>query len=196
MTIIAAIVAGMALPITPVQILWVNMITAVTLAVALAFEPPEKGIMQAPPRNPDQPLLTGLFLWRIGFVSVTRCIGTFALFLWGLHHVGVDEDYARTMAVNTLVMFEVFYLLNVRSIHGSGLTLATWVGSPIALLAMATVVVGQLVFTYAPWFQEWFQTRSIGVMEWAVIVGVSLFSYFVVEAEKWGLRRWRARRRA
>ncbi len=196
MTIIAAIVAGMTLPITPVQILWVNMITAVTLAVALAFEPPERGIMQAPPRDPDQPLLTGLFLWRIGFVSVTRCIGTFALFLWGLHHVGVDEAYARTMAVNALVMFEVFYLLNVRSIYASGLTVATWLGSPIALLAMATVIVGQLVFTYVPWFQDLFDTRSIGGLEWAVIVGVTLSSYFLIEGEKWAVRRWRARRLA
>ena len=193
LTIIAAIFAGMTLPITPVQVLWVNMITAVTLAVALAFDPPEKGIMRQPPRDPDQPLLTGLFLWRIAFVSVTRCIGTFGLFLWA-KAVGLDEMEARTLAVNTLVMFEVFYLMNVRSIKESGLTLETWTGNRIAILAMLIVILGQFLFTYAPWLQNLFETRALTAGHWLILVVVTLSSYFLIEGEKWAVRQWEKRR--
>ena len=195
LTIIAAIFAGMTLPITPVQVLWVNMITAVTLAVALAFEPAEKGIMRLPPRNPRQPLLTGLFIWRIAFVSITRCVGTFGLFLWALRQ-GLDEATARTIAVNALVMFEVFYLMNVRSIKESGLTVATWTGNKFALIAMAIVVVGQLLFTYVPWLQQLFETRALPTSHWLLLTGIPLASYFLIEGEKWCVRKWeRARHR-
>ncbi|NNG12599.1 MAG: cation-transporting P-type ATPase, partial [Halobacteria archaeon] len=115
LTIIAAIAVGRSLPITPVQILWVNMITAVTLALALAFEPPEKGVMQRPPRNPRKALLSGMFIWRIVFVSLILVAGTFGLFIWERDQ-GADIELARTVAVNTLVMFEIFYLFNSRYI--------------------------------------------------------------------------------
>ncbi len=188
LTIIAAIMAGMVLPITPVQILWVNMITAVTLAVALAFEPPEAGIMRQPPRDPNQPLLTGYFIWRIAFVSFTRCLGTFGLFLWA-KHIGLDEATARTIAVNTLVLFEVFYLMNVRSILGSGLTWETWSGNRFAIWAMLTVLAGQWLFTYAPWMQQLFDTSALTMNHWLLITGITAASYFIIEGEKAWMRR-------
>ncbi len=101
-TLIIAILMGTALPITAVQILWVNMITAVTLALALAFEPTERDMMKRPPRPADEPLLTGYMVWRIAFVSAILVAGTFGLFLWERAH-GADEALARTVAVNTLV---------------------------------------------------------------------------------------------
>ncbi len=203
MTIIAAIMAGMMLPITPVQILWVNMITAVTLAVALAFEPPEPGIMKLPPRDPDQPLLTRFFMWRILFVSVTRTIGTFALFWLVMRQITPDMDehrieeitnYARTVAVNTIVIFEVFYLFNVRSIKGSGLNLRTWIGNKFAVIAVIVVVVGQLLFTYVPWLQTLFETAGISLYHWGILTLVTMSSYFIVEGEKWLIRLHDARK--
>ena len=189
LTIIAAILVGMTLPITPVQILWVNMITAVTLAVALAFEPSEKGIMKMPPRHRNQPLLTPFFIWRIVFVSVTRCVGTFGLFIWA-QKSGLSDEAARTLAVNVLVLFEIFYLLNVRSITGSGLTLETWTGNRVAIWAIATVIVGQLLFTYLPWFQQLFGTVSLTGDHWIRITLITLAAFFLVEIEKWWIR-WR-----
>jgi potassium/sodium efflux P-type ATPase len=115
LTLIAAILLGRALPITPVQILWVNMITAVTLALALAFEPSEGDVMKRPPRAPNAPILSGFLLWRIAFVSLIIVVGVFGLYLWERSR-GADIEFARTVAVNTLVMFEVFYLLNARYI--------------------------------------------------------------------------------
>ena len=111
--IIAAIFLGRMLPITPVQILWINMITAVTLALSLAFEPPEAGVMKRSPRDPQESILSLFLMWRIGFVALIMVTGTFSLFLWErIHEVSIES--ARTVAVNTLVMFEVLYLINSR----------------------------------------------------------------------------------
>ncbi len=188
LTIIAAIMAGYILPITPLQVLWVNMITAVTLAVALAFEPPEAGIMQRPPRDPNQPLLTKFFLWRITLVSVTRAIGIFALFIW-TRHIGMEDAYARTVAVNTLVMFEVFYLFNVRFMKESTMNLKGLTGNPLAILAALIVVAGQLLFSYAPFMQELFETAGISAFHWLLLLVVTGLSYFLFEGEKWLIRR-------
>ncbi len=192
LTIIAAIMAGYVLPITPVQVLWVNMITAVTLAVSLAFEPPEAGIMHRPPRDPDQPLLTKFFLWRIGSVSVTWAIGIFALFIW-MNHIGMEEEYARTVAVNTLVMFGVFYLFNVRYIKEPTMNLKGLTENRLAILAAVIVVAAQLLFSYAPFMQELFETTGLTAFHWLVILVVTIASYFLVEGEKWFIRRWEAR---
>ena len=132
------------LPITPAQILWVNMITAVTLALALAFEPPEAEVMKRPPRDPKASLLSGYFLWRIGLVSAVMCAGTFGIFLW-LRHQGAAEDIARTVAVNTIVMFEVFYLFNTRFILAPVLNVKGLLGSRPVLLAIALVALKALV---------------------------------------------------
>jgi len=117
--ILAAILFGFhQLPLTPVQILWVNMITAVTLALALAFKPPEKNVMHRPPRVAHEPVLTIYLIWRIAFVSIILMIGTFGIFLWEMEQ-GISIEHARTVAVNPLVMFEILYLFNSRYITAS-----------------------------------------------------------------------------
>jgi magnesium-transporting ATPase (P-type) len=113
LTIVMAIALGRLLPLTAAQILWVNMITAVTLALSLAFEPAESDVMSRPPRRRDEPILSRLLLWRIVLVSLVLVAGTFGMFLWQRYH-GASIEAARTVAVNTLVMFEVFYLFNAR----------------------------------------------------------------------------------
>ena len=113
----------------PAQILWVNMITAVTLALALAFEPAESDVMRRSPRDPREPLLTGFMLWRIGYVSLLMVTATFGLFLWERAQ-GTEIDTARTVAVNTLVIAEVFYLLTVRYIQAPALTPCRVDGQP------------------------------------------------------------------
>ncbi len=183
-TIIAAILLGQLLPITPVQILWVNMITAVTLALALAFEPPETDVMSRAPRRPDEPILSGFLIWRIVFVSTILLLGTFGIFLWQLEQ-GAGVELARTVAVNTLVMFEVFYLFNTRYLRRSVLSRDGLLGSRPALLAVVIVIGFQLLFTYAPPMQFLFDTRPVSVSSWCLIVVVASSVLFLVEAEKW-----------
>ena len=122
LTIIAAITFGGVLPITPVQILWVNMVTAITLSVALAFERAEPDIMRRPPRDPGEPILSRFLVWRIAFVSALFLAGIYGLFLWARSR-GLSIEEGRTLAVNALVAMQVFYLFNIRYLGLPSLTL-------------------------------------------------------------------------
>ena len=176
------------LPLTPVQILWVNMITAVTLALSLAFEPPEENVMNREPRHAGEPLLNGHLVWRIVFVAVILMIGTFGLYLYEIE-AGHSHEVARTVAVNTLVFFEIFYLFNSRYISNPVFNLKGFTGNPFVLLAIAVLVLFQLAFTYLPVLQHLFGTDAIPVEMWLRIVLVSSSVLFLVEIEKYFVRR-------
>ncbi len=187
LTILAAIILGRLLPITPVQILWVNMITAVTLALALAFEPAEKNVMKRPPRNPAEPLLTPFLIWRIIFVSVILLFGTFGLFIFE-RESGSSIEYSRTVALNMLVTFEIFYLFNARYIIEHAFKREVLFGNRYAVYAVGILIVFQLILTYTAPAQLLFGTEAINLESWAriIIIGCSIF--FLVEAEKFVLR--------
>lgn len=187
--IVAAIVLGEMLPITPVQILWVNMITAVTLALSLAFEPPEAGVMQRPPRDPNEEIISPLLLWRIAFVAVILVAGTFGLFLWE-HLNGASIEVARTVAVNTLVMFEIFYLFNTRYPDQSILTREGLLGNSFVIAAIILVVGLQAAFTYIPPMQHLFGSAAIYPGTWGRIIMIATSVLVLVELEKYLLRRY------
>lgn len=194
MVIVTAVFLGYALPITPVQILWVNMITAVTLALSLAFEPAEADVMKRQPREPSEPILTGFLIWRIIFVSLILVAGTFGLFLWELAR-DTHVEAARTVAVNTLVMFELFYLLNSRYLIRSTLSREGFLGNKYVPLTMGLLVVFQLAFTYFKPMQHLFQTVALGWNEWLRIIAVAFSVFILVETEKFLLRFARDRKR-
>jgi magnesium-transporting ATPase (P-type) len=188
MMIVLAVVLGRALPITPLQILWVNMITAVTLALALAFEPAERDIMRRPPRRPNEPLLGRFLMWRIVFVALVMVAGTFGLFVQA-RAAGYELETARTMAVNTLVMFEVFYLLTVRHILASTLNINGLLGNRVAVAAVAAVTLFQLLFTYVPAMNALFGTAPLDGADWVLVLAVAVTVVPIVELEKTLLRR-------
>lgn len=188
-TIIAAIALGRVLPITPVQILWVNMITAVTLALSLAFEPPEARVMQRAPRDPREPLLSSLLIRRIVLVSAILVAGTFGLFAWERLN-GASVEIARTVAVNTLVMFEVFYLLNTRYLTDPVLSSEGILGNSYVLVAIGVVTLFQLLFTYTLPMQNLFATTGIDFLSWVCIIMVAASVFFLVEMEKYLLRKY------
>lgn len=188
--VIAAILFQLTLPLTPAQVLWINMVTSITLALALAFEPSEQGLMTRPPRPPGEPLLSGFFVWRVLMVSLLMMAGALGLFLWEMQH-GNSLEGARTMAVNTVVMCEMFYLLNSRHIFDSVLNRQGLLGNPKVLLAIAVCLLLQLLFTYAPPLQRVFGSIGLTAAEWlrVLLAGVLLFS--VAELEKAVIRRFR-----
>lgn len=189
LVILAAIVLGFQqLPLTPVQILWVNMITAVTLALSLAFEPPEDNVMQRQPRLASEPLLSHHLVWRILFVAMILMVGTFGLFMIEVQR-GASVELARTVAVNTLVMFEIFYLFNSRYILEPVINIRGLFGSRYVLGAIALLILFQLGFTYLPVLQELFGTASLSVGQWLMILLVSSSVLFLVELEKYYLRK-------
>jgi magnesium-transporting ATPase (P-type) len=189
LTIVAAVLLGLALPLTPVQVLWVNMVIAVTLALALAFEPPEPGLMKRRPRDPRTPLLTPLLLWRIIFVSLLLVGGTFGHFLLIESQPGATTELARTVAINTLVIGQMFYLFNSRYIIAPSWNRRGILGSRPVLLACGLLLVLQALFTYAPPLQTLFQTVPLAPAEWLRIFAFGLFVFLAVEIEKLVLRR-------
>jgi magnesium-transporting ATPase (P-type) len=185
--IIAAIIMGRMLPITPVQILWVNMITAVTLALTLAFEPAEANVMKRPPRDPAEPLLSGFIIWRIVFVSLIIVTGTFGLFLWERNQ-GASIELARTVAVNTLVMYEIFYLISARYLIAPSLTVSGLFENRYVLYAIGLLIMMQLGFTYLGPMQTLFATTAMNAEVWLRIIIVASTVLILVELEKWLLR--------
>lgn len=195
LVILAAVILGLQqLPLTPVQILWVNMITAVTLALSLAFEPPESNVMFRPPRASKEPILSAHLIWRILFVSVVLMGGTFGLFIWAIDQ-GESIEYARTVAVNTLVFFEIFYLFNSRYIKEPVLNRKGLTGNRYVLIAIVVLILFQLGFTYLPPLQMLFGTTAIGANVWMLILLVTSSVLFLVEIEKYLMRLLEKRRR-
>lgn len=187
LTVTAAIVMGESLPITPVQILWINMITAVTLSLTLAFEPTEKNIMSRMPRKPNEPLLSAFLVWRILFVSLILITGTFGLFLFE-RSLGASIEQARTIAVNTLVIFEMFYVFNSRYLYQSVLSPQGLFGNWLVWLAVLLLAASQLAFTYWPPMQMLFGTTDIDAHTWRMIIAVSSSVFILVEIEKFIIR--------
>lgn len=190
--IIAAVFMGLTMPITPVQILWVNMVTAVTLALALSFEPTEPGVMKRPPRDTNAPILGSYFLWRVGFVSLLIGGLTLMLYYW-LRDYGYDLDTSRTIAVNTLVAGQLFYLFNCRRMYepsvGKG-----FFNNKYVFIAVAVLIVFQLVFTYAPFMNEWFATSPHQASYWLYPLAGGFFVFWLVELEKYILGKRRAKK--
>ncbi len=184
MVIVLAVFLGLALPVTPLQILWVNMLSSVALALTLAFEPTEPNTMLRPPRGVSHPLLSGRLLWRIIFVSGLMVAGTFGIYSWATGR-GLSLETARTMAVNTLVVMEIFYLFSVRYVHGSSLTWQGVFGTRAVLIGVATVIPAQFAFTYLPPLQAVFDTRPIALADGLAIVAVGVLLLVIVETEKW-----------
>lgn len=188
LVLVWAILFGLDLPITPVQILWVNMITAVTLALALAFEPGEADLMKRPPRETGKSLLDGFGIWRVLFVSVLLLIGVLTLYFWALRNHSLE--FARTVSVNTLIFGEIFYLLNSRRFFASTLSLEGLFGNKHALAAIGVVLIAQMFYTYLPAMQFLFGSEALPFHVWLFMLAVGIGIYFLVELEKWVLRRF------
>ncbi|RSZ60429.1 HAD-IC family P-type ATPase [Massilia atriviolacea] len=181
--LIVAILSGMTLPITPLQILWVNMITEVTLSLALAFERPEADVMRRPPRHPAEPLLTGFLVWRIVFVSLLMVGGCMTLYLWELRH-GASLEQARTVVVNTLVVSHIAYLFNTRRTGASPFSREAFTGNRIAVLAALVSLACQAVLTYWEPVQSWFGSAGLALDAWGRIAAFGVLLWLAVEAEK------------
>lgn len=183
MTIIVALLFGMTLPITPVQILWVNLITAITLGLALAFEPTEENTMRRPPRPRNEPLLTGDLGWHIIFVSTLFLAGVFGIYTYSIDR-GYSIELARTIAMNTLVVMEIFHLFFIRNIYGTSLTWKAVRGTRVVWATVISVTAAQFAITYLPPLQRIFSTQPVPFLDGVVIVAVGVALFAIIETEK------------
>jgi magnesium-transporting ATPase (P-type) len=189
LVVIAAILFQLALPLTAVQVLWINMVTSSALSLALAVEPTEPGLMRRPPRDPGEALLSGLFIWRVVMVSVLMMVGALGLFLWELER-GTPLETARTMAVNVVVASEMFYLLSSRFLFASVLNRTGLLGNPWVLVSIAACVPLQLLYTYAPPLQHLFGSTALDPAQWLRVIAAGLLVLLGAELEKWLIRRF------
>jgi len=192
LVILAAVFLGTTLPILPVQILWINMTTAVLLGLMLAFEPKEEGIMERMPRRPETPILTGVLIQRIVLVGALLLVGAFGLFEWAEQR-GLGDAVARTVAVNVFVFVELMYLFNCRSLTRSVFALHP-LSNRWVLGGVGITIILQLLYTYAPFMNIAFKSAPLDAWLWLPILGVGVVAFVVVEAEKWLRRRTAARR--
>ena len=183
LTIIVALLAGLPYPITPVQILWVNMITAVTLGMALAFEPTDAATMKKPPRPRGQALIQPALVWQIMLVGTLFFLAVFGIYQYAIK-AGHDVEYARTLAMNMLVGLEIFYLFFVRTMNLRSISLAGVKGTKVVWSAVGVVVVAQLAISYIPVLQTVFGTHSPTLVDNLVIVLTGFALLIVLEIEK------------
>ena len=184
LVLFVAILLGTTLPALPVQLLWVNMTTALLLGLMLVFEPKERDLMVNPPRNPKQPLITYPLMMRTGLISLIILSGSFWVFFWQMNIPGTSDAAARTAVINVIVLVEILYLFSCRSLHQSVFAIG-WLSNRAAIAGSLAMVAAQLFFTYAPLMNTLFHTAPIGIESWLRIVGVAVAAFVVVEVEKW-----------
>jgi magnesium-transporting ATPase (P-type) len=183
MTIVAALLLGMALPVTPIQILWINLITAITLGLALAFEPTEENTMRRPPRPRNEPLLNGELAWHIVLVALLFVCGVFGIYAYAIDR-GYSVELARTLALNTLVVMEIFHLFFIRNIYGTSLTWDAVRGTKVVWLTVIVVTLAQFAITYLPPLQAIFDTRAVPFLDGVLVVGIGVMLFAIIEIEK------------
>lgn len=181
--IVVAILFGMVLPITPIQILWANMITATTLGIALAFEAEEKNIMKRRPRAIGESILDRELIWHIAYVTMLFLVVVFGAYYYALQD-GQSLDYARTLALNTLVFMEIFHLFFIRNFKTLSIGISDVVANKIVWSAVSVIVFAQITITYLPFFQGVFETDSLRVFDFGMIFAAGITLFALLELEK------------
>ncbi|WP_428566182.1 MAG: HAD-IC family P-type ATPase [Solidesulfovibrio sp. DCME] len=182
LVVLAAVLGGLPLPIAPIQILWINMTTAGSLGLMLAFEPWELGVMDRPPRDPRRPILGPRLARRVALMGLLLLGASFGLYEWELAGGG-SEVQARTVAVNVFVAMGATYLISCRTLSRPALSLPLS-GNPYVLWGIGAALALQLAFTYVPPLAGVFEAAPLGAMAWLRVAGVAVAGFIVMEAEK------------
>lgn len=183
LVIIVALLAGLSLPITAIQILWINLVTAVTLGIALAFEPTEESTMCRPPRARNVPLLNATMSWYILMIAVLILCGVYGIYDYAMGRQ-YSEDLARTLVVNTLVAMEIFLLFFVRNIYSTSLTWQAVRGTKVIWLVVISITAAQFAFTYLPAFQKVFGTQPVAFWDGVLVFMIGAVVFVICEIEK------------
>ncbi|MCL2742983.1 MAG: HAD-IC family P-type ATPase [Planctomycetaceae bacterium] len=175
------------MPITAVQILWVNMVTAVTLSISLAFERAERHVMERPPRNPKEPLICGYFIFRIGYVSCIVTILTIFHFYLCQNRPEAVLAYSQAATVNMIVFSQLFYLFTCRRMHqtifGQGF-LRSFFTNRVVFISCGILILIQLGYTYLPFMNHLFRSAGLSLMDWLIVIAGGALLFAIVEIEK------------
>ena len=205
---VAQPVRELLLPMLPTQILWINLVATVALALPLAFEAKERNIMARPPRSPAQPVLSHFVIIRTFVAATLMCAGAVGLFYWeyvrglsltdqpvtGAVSAATALAEAQTMAVTTVIAFQIFYLLHCRSLRGSLVSVGIF-SNWTMFLGIGSLLALQALFIYGPFMNTVFGSAPLAPLEllWATLAGAIILP--VITIEKWDRNRRLARRR-
>jgi len=183
MVVVLAILLGVALPITAVQILWINLITGITLGIALAFEPTEAGTMARPPRPRNAPILTSDLVWHVVLMTLLFVTSVFGIFTYAIER-GYSRELAQTMAMNTVVVLEIFHLFFIRNIYGTSLTWSAIRGTKVVWVVVLAITGAQFAVTYIPPLQAVLGTEPVPMADGLLIVAIGAIFFAIIEIEK------------
>jgi Ca2+-transporting ATPase len=179
------------LPMQPTQLLWINLVATIALALPLAFEAKEPNVMSRPPRDPSEPVLSKFVISRTVVAAVLMTIGAVGLFTWEYQtslQAGIEQAMAlgkaQTMAVTTVIMFQIFYMLNCRSLKDSIFKIGFF-SNPMVFLGIGALVLLQLAFIYLPPLQAVFQTQPLHLRDLGIAALVGAVILPVISIEKW-----------
>jgi len=190
MLVVTAIALGIAIPILPAHLLWINLTTSLAIGLMLVFEPKERGLMSSPPRDAREPLMTRVLLTRTVYVAMLMMAGSFVLYEYALLR-GLGSVVAQTIVANVIVLVETVYLFNCRSLTHP-VTHVGFFSNRWALLGVGMMLSLQLLFVELPIMQRFFHTASVPLDCWIYTVIVAITVYIVVEIEKWRRRQHKA----
>ncbi|MEA2100907.1 MAG: cation-transporting P-type ATPase [Campylobacterota bacterium] len=188
LVILFAITLGLTLPILPVQILWINMSTAIFLGLMLVYEPKEEGIMQRQPRNPRESMLSKSIVIQMLVVGFYMLITSYSMFNYALES-GHSIEYARTVAVNIFVFVELFYLFSCKELQKS-IFKTNIFNNKLLLLGVALMAFVQVTFTHASFMNVMFQSEALDIGTWLEILIISFGVIFVVEIKRYFERKF------
>ena len=173
-------------PLTAIQVLYVNMITSVTMGLMLAAEPPEADVMNKAPRLPNKRLLGKFVMWRCLFVSSTMIIAIIGVFEWNkTWPKAYTTQQRRAEAFTLLIFMEVAYSFNCRFLKSSSLTLRLFYGNVWAYASVAVVTALQILVLYVPGLSNRvFNVSGLDGYQWARVLVISVVFFLLVEFMK------------
>jgi magnesium-transporting ATPase (P-type) len=183
LVILVAVLFDLTMPLQPAQVLWINMVTSITLSLALASEPAEVGIMRRPPRDARASIVTPALLRHILVVSALIGGATLAAFAYEMAR---DEPLPQVQAtaVTMLAFAQLAFLFSCRFLDRSSITPDVLRGNRAVWWSVAALVVVQAAFVYTPALQQLFDVAAIGPDEWALILGLSVVVFLLAETAK------------
>jgi len=178
MTILISVLLARELPILSLQVLWLNMVNSITMTVPLAFEPKSERVMQKPPRNPSEPLLSPSLLQRILAISIFNWILIFGVFEWIQQTTG-NINLARTMAIQALVAGRIFYLLSISQLGSAVIASIRGIRHRIndtsaIVIGIACTVILQIIFSQWNLMNSLFSTAPLNLNQWLICLLIGL----------------------
>lgn len=169
------------MPLQPTQLLWINMVSAITIQFAFIFEPAEKGIMHRKPRKNGNRLLNNHDIWQMAYVSVLMALISIISYEWLLAE-GVSQAVASTMMINVVVLSKIFYLFNIRT--SQPVISKSFFSNPKAFVIILIMIVLQLILTYVPFMQSLFYTSGMSIIPWGISIASGIVILIITEIDK------------